>query len=205
VLREAQTTLTPTHPKADIVLMVCLLLGTISGVCCVLLAEIFDQSFHTTKQATRALGLPVLESIDEIITAADRARLFRRRVLFAPLMVFCLLSTALASNALAYLNLKRPHTYHRVIALPREVWAKVAAGGTGAKGFEIPPYVAPDAPPRPPARLVRRGPMPAPQVPRIPIPMDPTVTGRNLIDDFATLTQRVGHAPPIPMQPPSDD
>ncbi len=195
VLREARPTLTPTNPKADIVLMVCLLLGVISGVCCVLLAEIFDQSFHTTRQASRALGLPVLECIDEIVTAADRARMFRRQVLFAPALVFGLLATATASNALAYLNLKRPHTYQRVLALPQELWQRATADGSETAGFDLPHYATVEEPTRPAARLASRA--------RPRDPDGPTVTGRNLIEDFDTLLQRVGGYPSIPSPPSS--
>jgi hypothetical protein len=130
VLAPAQAALAPSSPKPNIVLMIALLLGAISGACGVLLAEIFDRSFHTTRQVTRSVGLSVLECIDEIVTAADRARHFRRRVLLAPALALLMLAAVSGSNAMAYLSLKRPHTYQSLLDVPQKAWDRAAAGWT---------------------------------------------------------------------------
>ncbi len=126
VLAPARAAMAPSSPQPNMVLMVTLLLGTICGACGVLLAEIFDRSFHTTRQVTRSVGLSVLECIDEIVTAADRARQFRRRVLLTPVVVVFMLAAVSGSNAMAYLSLKRPQTYHSLRRTPERVWNQVA-------------------------------------------------------------------------------
>jgi hypothetical protein len=126
VIRPARPTLIPSRPRAHIVLVLCLLLGVVAGACGVLLSEILDHSYHTTRQVARSLGLTVLECVDEIVTAADRARQFRRKVLIAPALAALLLAITLGSNALAYLSLHHPDTYNRVRALPRTAWDQVA-------------------------------------------------------------------------------
>jgi hypothetical protein len=131
VVRAARPTMTPSSPKANVVLTICLLLGLIAGICGVLLAEIFDHSYHTTRQVTRSLGLAVFECIDEIVTAADRARMFRRRALIAPAVLLCLLAMVTTSNALAYLSLQRPSTYERVRALPERALERFGQQETG--------------------------------------------------------------------------
>lgn len=135
VIRPARATLIPSRPRAHVVLVLCLLLGAIAGACGVLLSEILDHSYHTTRQVARSLGLTVLECVDEIVTAADRARQFRRKVLIAPALATLLLAITFGSNALAYLSLYHPDTYDRVRAWPRSAWKQVA--GTADKGPSV--------------------------------------------------------------------
>jgi hypothetical protein len=160
VLSTARAALAPSSPKPNIVLMIALLLGLISGACGVLLAEVFDRSFHTTRQVTRSVGLSVLECIDEIVTAADRARHFRRRVLLAPVLALLMLAAVSGSNAMAYLSLKRPHTYHNLRAVPERVWGQVAglwrSSGPSAAGADEPAEIRPRVVPAESVRLASR-------------------------------------------------
>ncbi|MBN1514354.1 MAG: hypothetical protein JXB13_20230 [Phycisphaerae bacterium] len=160
VLSPARAALVPSSPKPNIVLMIALLLGIISGACGVLLAEIFDRSFHTTRQVTRSLGLSVLECIDEIVTAADRARQFRRRVLLAPVVVLIMLAAVSGSNVMAYLSLKRPHTYQSLMRVPEQAWGQVAglwqSPGPSQAGADEPAEIHPRVVPAGDVRLASR-------------------------------------------------
>jgi hypothetical protein len=116
----------PVKPRGMTALVLSLLAGLAAGAASVLLRELFDQTYHTTKQVARSLGIAILESVDEIITSADRARLFRRRIIYAPVVVTCLLGAVTACCAAAYLSLERPRTYERVMRVPRSIWSQVS-------------------------------------------------------------------------------
>ena len=49
-----------------------------------------------------------------------------------PVVVFCLLATVVASNALAYLSLQRPSSYHRLLAMPQKAWHRIIGPGEDA-------------------------------------------------------------------------
>ena len=115
---------TPTNPKSKSVLVLALLIGVGAGVVFVLLAELFDRSYHTSKQVVQSLGVNVLETIDEIVTSADRARRFRRKFLLAPAVTVLLLGAAGLSSSMAYLSLEQPATYERLMQKPRGVWQR---------------------------------------------------------------------------------
>ena len=116
----------PKEPKPKSVLVLALLIGTGAGVLSVLLAELFDRSFHTSKQVAQSLGLNILETIDEIVTSVDRARRFRRRFILAPAVTAVLLGAVCVTMSMAYLHLQRPHTYERLMQRPRHAWSRVA-------------------------------------------------------------------------------
>ncbi len=109
----------PVRPQGKTVLALALLAGLGAGAVSVLLKELFDQTYHTTKQITRSLGLAILESVDEIVTSVDRARLFRRRVIYAPAVVTMLAGAVGLFCATAYLSLEQPGTYNRFMRIPR--------------------------------------------------------------------------------------
>jgi|CXWL01.1.fsa_nt_gi uncharacterized protein involved in exopolysaccharide biosynthesis len=52
----------PTTPRKKLTLLISMLAGGVLGIMCVLIREIFDESFRTPKQLSEALGLPVLTS-----------------------------------------------------------------------------------------------------------------------------------------------
>lgn len=114
----------PVNPKGSTILVFALLAGLAAGALSVLFRELFDQTYHTTRQITRSLGLAMLECIDEIVTSADRARRLRRRVLFAPVVVSVLLLAVGVSCAAAYLSVEQPRAYQRLIQAPRQLWAR---------------------------------------------------------------------------------
>jgi len=103
-----------------------LLAGLAAGAVSVLLKELFDQTFRTTRQVTRSLGLAVLESIDEIVPSSDRARVFRRKLVYAPICATILLSAVGVTCAMAYLSIENPHAYQRLLEVPPQWWNRVA-------------------------------------------------------------------------------
>ena len=176
--------------------MVSLFLGVVAGVCVVLLFEIFDHSFHTSRQVTRSLGLGVLESIDEIVTAADRARLFRRRVLIAPVIVLCMLATVTTSNAMAYLSLKHPNLHQRLTILPERAWGKFLQTETvreqlGSTALSVEPTDTP-ATLLDNVRLTGRPAAHLGDVPDLP--------NMRTFEDVNTLVRRIGDPVPWPPQ-----
>lgn len=132
VIKPAVAQSKPISPKSKSVLFLALLIGTGAGVVLVLLAELFDRSYHTNRQVVQSLGLNILEVIDEIVTSADRVRRFRRKFIFAPVVVVVLLGTVGLSTSMAYLSLERPTMYDRLMHKPRSVWTNVADAFVGA-------------------------------------------------------------------------
>jgi hypothetical protein len=119
----------PVSPLAKTVVLLSLLAGLATGTLFVVIAELFDRRFRTSAQVTRALGLPILECIDEIVTAAERRRRFLHRALLLP-AVSVLLSVAVGvSGGLSYLSFSRPDTYQRIMGMPRTAWAHLAGWG----------------------------------------------------------------------------
>ena len=111
----------PIAPRARVILLLALLAGLVTGIVFVILAEVFDNVFRSSSQVARSLGLPMLESIDEIVTTVDRRRLFIRRMVVSPLIVTCCLGLTVLSGSMAYLSLERPADYQRIAKIPQAV------------------------------------------------------------------------------------
>lgn len=124
-----QGSLAPVSPLAKTVLLLSLLAGVATGTAFVVIAELFDRRFRTTAQVTRALGLPILESIDEIIVATQRRKQFVRRAVVVPAVSLVLLGMICISGGLSYLSLTNPTKFARVADYPKAAWAKVSAAG----------------------------------------------------------------------------
>jgi hypothetical protein len=107
------------NPKARTVLMMALLAGIATGVGFVILAEVLDRIYRSSAQVARSLGLPVLDMIDEIVTAQDRRRIFLRRVVATPLILIVCGGLLIATGSLAYLSIQRPHAYEQIQRVPR--------------------------------------------------------------------------------------
>ena len=116
----------PISPLAKTVLLLSLLAGLASGTVFVVIAELFDRRFRTSSQVARALGVPILESIDEIVTAADRRGRFLRRAVFGPAITCLLLGMVGVSGGLSYLSLHNPTTFERIMSLPKSARALIA-------------------------------------------------------------------------------
>lgn len=111
----------PISPRSMAVVGLSLFAGLAVGILFVVLAEVFDQVLRSSSQVARMLGLPMLETIDEIVTSVDRRRLFVRKVVISPLVVAAFIGITAMSGSLAYLSLQRPWTYQRISQVPRAV------------------------------------------------------------------------------------
>ncbi len=111
----------PVAPRAQVIVLLALLAGLITGTIFVVLAEIFDNVFRSSSQVAKTLGLTMLESIDEIVTTDDRRRLFVRRMVVSPLIVTGCLGLTVLSGSMAYLSLERPADYQRIAKIPHAV------------------------------------------------------------------------------------
>lgn len=111
----------PVTPRSSTVIFLSLMAGIAAGVLFVVLAEVFDQVLRSSSHVARTLGLPMLETIDEIVTSVDRRRLFVRKVVVTPLLVTCFVGVTVLSGSLAYLSLEKPWTYKRMSRVPRAV------------------------------------------------------------------------------------
>lgn len=116
----------PISPKVPSIFLLALLAGLGAGALFVVLAEVFDHVYRNTGHISRGLGIPVLETIDEIVTAADRRRLFFKRVVIAPIAIAVCLGLPAATGALAYLSIERPWTYERVMKIPKQAIERIA-------------------------------------------------------------------------------
>jgi len=117
--KEPQTAAKPSSPASIMVLSICVVCGAAAGVLFMLLSELIDRSFRTTKQITSALGVPLIESIDEIVTAAVRRKRFIRRVLFVPVATFVLLFAMCIAGTMAWLSLESPTDFERLKKTPQ--------------------------------------------------------------------------------------
>ncbi|MFQ5430822.1 MAG: hypothetical protein ACE5E1_10985, partial [Phycisphaerae bacterium] len=98
----------PSSPDAALVMLVCLGLGLAAAILSVLLVELLDRSYRTVKQLTTSLGLPVIESIDEIMTRAARRRRMIRSLVVMPALATVMVTAMLLAGARAYVSLGAP-------------------------------------------------------------------------------------------------
>jgi uncharacterized protein involved in exopolysaccharide biosynthesis len=117
---------TPVSPKTTTIFLLALMAGVGAGAMFVILAELFDHVLRSTTHVSRALGVPILETIDEIITSADRRRNLIRNFVIAPLAVVLIFGITAGSASLAYLAIERPWAYERIIDLPHKAAQLVA-------------------------------------------------------------------------------
>jgi uncharacterized protein involved in exopolysaccharide biosynthesis len=108
----------PVSPKAITILMLAMVTGALTGVMFVILAEVFDHVYRGSNQVARGLGLPILESIDEIVTGYDRRQRLVRRVVVVPVAVTCGVGLLSVTAALAYTSLERPWAFERLRNIP---------------------------------------------------------------------------------------
>jgi uncharacterized protein involved in exopolysaccharide biosynthesis len=111
---------TPVSPKTTTIFLLALMAGVGAGGMFVILAELFDHVLRSTSHVSRALGVPILETIDEIITSADRRRNLIRNFVITPVAVVLIFGITAGSASLAYLAIERPWAYERIIDLPRK-------------------------------------------------------------------------------------
>ncbi|MCH7870408.1 MAG: hypothetical protein IID33_01780 [Planctomycetes bacterium] len=135
----ATGSIVPVTPRSSTVIFLSLMAGIAAGILFVVLAEVFDQVLRSSSHVARALGLPMLETIDEIVTSVDRRRLFVRRVVVTPLLVTCFVGITALSGSLAYLSLEKPSTYKRMSRVPRAVFGLFAGDAQPVQAIDADP------------------------------------------------------------------
>jgi len=123
----------PVNPQARTIVLLAILAGLGAGAVFVILAELLDHVFHNSGQVARSLGLPILESIDEIVTTIDRRRQFMRRVVVVPIALSCCLGFVSATGFLAYVSIRKPWVYERIKAIPRSTLEFLAGNQDGGE------------------------------------------------------------------------
>ncbi|MCZ6699153.1 MAG: hypothetical protein O7D94_09510, partial [Planctomycetota bacterium] len=109
----------PSAPVSLTIMLACLGIGLAFGAVFGLLKEFVDRSFRTAKQLSTTLGVPVIESVDEIITRAIyRKRMFRQIVLVPALMLLLTASTIVAGT-MAYFSIENPSRYEQIKTMPQ--------------------------------------------------------------------------------------
>lgn len=125
----ARGSIIPVNPKSTTILLLAMMAGLGAGVVFVMLAEILDSVYHSSTQVARSLGLPILETIDVIVTSTDRRRLLMQRAVLAPLLLAAFLSLTGFTGAVAYLSIERPWTFQKIRALPQSAMKLFASSG----------------------------------------------------------------------------
>lgn len=108
----------PVSPSANTVVLLALLAGIASGAVFVVLAEVFDHVYRSSSQVAKSLGLPMLESIDEIVTGQDRRARFFKRMVLSPVVVCCFAALTGLTGSMAYLSIQQPWTYQKIRRIP---------------------------------------------------------------------------------------
>jgi hypothetical protein len=120
-VRDVDAAVRPASPDGRVVVGLCFAIGAAIGAIVVLLTELLDRSFRTAHGLSSTLGIPVIESIDEILTAAARRKRVLRRVLLLPATAMALSLVMLTAGAMAYLSLESPADYEMVKHSPHRV------------------------------------------------------------------------------------
>jgi hypothetical protein len=114
LIEEPKDVALPSRPRVSSVFLVCSGLGLAVGALIVGLAELFDRSFRSMGQVTRALGIPVLACVGVIPTPRERWCAARSRLVWIP-TVALLLGLLLTTAGLAYASLARPDVHQRAM------------------------------------------------------------------------------------------
>lgn len=121
----------PINPRATTIILLALLAGVIAGAVFVILSEVLDHVYRSSGQVARSLGLPILDTIDVIVTAQDRRRLLVQRSVLVPLLVGACLALTGVTGSLAYFSIQRPWTFQRIMSLPEAAIKRIAGGEGG--------------------------------------------------------------------------
>ena len=102
---------TPVSPKLPQVILAAAVMGLLTGSICVFLAYRADETFLRGDAAAKAIDLPLIGAVSEVVTHRyRRLRTIRHAILYpANALVMALILTGLMS--IVYLNLQRPTLY----------------------------------------------------------------------------------------------
>lgn len=117
-IRDVEQSSRPTYPSALLVVGICLAVALAAGVVTVLAREFLDHSYRTVKHLSSSLGVPVIESIDLIVTRAQRKRRLAWNMLAMPALAILLLAALAGTGTAAYLSLEQPAKLVEIKAKP---------------------------------------------------------------------------------------
>ena len=116
----------PISPQAMNIVLLAALAGIAAGAVFVILAEVLDHVYRSSGQVAHSLGLPILEAIDEIVTAQVRRRSLVGRLVITPLLVSFLLGVTGLTGSMAYLSLEQPWNYQKIKSIPDKAFKLIA-------------------------------------------------------------------------------
>jgi hypothetical protein len=131
----------PTSPRLSTIIVLSLTVGLAASVVLVLVSELFDGTIRTRRQVTSALGLPILESIGEIVTSATRRKRLLMRTVLAPAVICVLIGLVVVSGSMAYLSLRDRSLYERTMTWPKSAWRRIVE-----QSFDHEPVALADGP-----------------------------------------------------------
>lgn len=110
-VQEPSSAIKPVTPDSSLVLLICFGIGAAAAVVSVIIVELCDRSYRTVKQLSTSLGVPVIESIDEIITATAHRRRMLRGLVVMPVLGIVLIAAVSIAGTMAYYSLENPERY----------------------------------------------------------------------------------------------
>ncbi len=132
-VRDVAPIVQASSPDASLVMMICLGLGLAAALISVLMAELIDRSYRTVKQLSTSLGLPVIESIDEILTQAAHRRRVLQRLVVMPTLAIAMAAALAMAGSTAYFSLERPHDTRASMTSPGAHYEMIAGDGDMAE------------------------------------------------------------------------
>lgn len=124
-VQEASAVVKPDSPDSTLMLAICFGIGLAVGVVSVVVAELCDHSYRTVKQLSTALGIPIIESVDEIITEAIAKRRLIRGFFVMPALALLLIVAVSFAGTMAYWSLERPGAFAAVKAASISAYDKL--------------------------------------------------------------------------------
>ncbi|MCO6435865.1 MAG: hypothetical protein J5J06_02115 [Phycisphaerae bacterium] len=125
----ARGSVIPVNPKSTTILLLAVLAGIAAGTVFTVLAEVFDNVYRSSTEVARSLGLPILDSIDEIITSADRRKRILTQSVLSPIVVTCFLVITLYTGTMAYLSIQNPGSFKRLKRIPEAAMRLLSDAG----------------------------------------------------------------------------
>lgn len=108
----------PSKPTLSSILAVAAVLGVGGGGLMIILSELLNHSFRDVEQAVDELKLPVMGTVNEIVSPSE---LFKRKLLgwgLYPAVGAIMVVVLLSNIALVHMSLNKPHDYDRLITDP---------------------------------------------------------------------------------------
>lgn len=110
-VRPASRIITPVSPKLPQVLLAAAVLGLLTGSICVFLAYRSDDTFLRGDVAAKAMDLPLIGAVSEVVTQRyQRLRMLRNTILY-PVNAIAMAIVLAGLITIVYLNLQRPQVY----------------------------------------------------------------------------------------------